>query len=78
MRMKVHVEGFGRDGEPFEADVDIPSTLRVGDTFVVGLEGEQEEVEILGMERAKGSDGALATTVIVGPLPEYGWTRAEG
>jgi hypothetical protein len=73
--MRVQVRGSGSDGEPIKAQVDIPSTARVGDTFVLGLgDGEQEEVEILGMERDAGPDGESITTVLVGPLPDYGWT----
>jgi hypothetical protein len=76
--MRVNVRGAGRDGKPIAAQIDLPSTARVGDTFIIGLGGEeQEEVEILGMERDKGPDGAPITTVIVGPNPGYGWTKRE-
>ena len=69
--MRMHVRGTDSDGKPIEVDLDLPTTLKVGDTFAFGPQGEQEEVEILGMEREKGPDGALVTTVIVGAIPAY-------
>ena len=70
--MRVRVRGAGSDHKPIDIESDLPSTLKVGDTFVIGLEGGQEEVEILGMERETAADGTLITTFRVGPLAEYG------
>ncbi len=75
--MRVQVRGSGSDGAPIEAEVDLPSTARVGDTFAIGMGDEGEEVEIIGLERKTGPDGAIVTTVIVGPPPGYGWTKTE-
>ncbi len=70
--MRVRVRGSASDGKPIDVEIELPSTLKDGDTFVIGLEGGQEEVEILGMERETRADGALITTFLVGPLAEYG------
>ncbi len=75
--MRMHVRGKGADGKSIDANLDLDSTLKVGDTFVFGVEGDrEEEVEILGIEKEKGPDGEIVTTLIVGPIPEYGWADA--
>jgi hypothetical protein len=53
-KMRMRVRGAGGDDKPIDVEIDLPSTLKVGDTFVIGLEGGQEEVEILGIERETG------------------------
>jgi pSer/pThr/pTyr-binding forkhead associated (FHA) protein len=70
--MRMHVRGTGSDGEPVEVDLDLPSTLKVGDTFAFGdPDGEREDVEVIGMETEPGPDGTLTTTIIVGAIPVY-------
>ncbi len=76
--MRVHVQGTRGSGEPIAAEVELPDTIRVGDTFVLGAGGEHErEVEIVGMERGVGADGVAITTVIVAPISAYGWEEHE-
>ena len=59
----MHIRGTRQSGEPIGAEADVPSTLRVGDTFV--LSAEEEELQILGIERKIGPGGDELTVFTV-------------
>ncbi len=65
------VKGTGSSSGSIALEVDLPSTVRVGDTFVFGADDDQEEVEIVGMERGTDSEGVAVTTLNVAPFPEF-------
>lgn len=51
IRMRVHIRRTGAPGDPLEADDDLPDTIQVGDSFILGGEGDQE-VAIVGIKKA--------------------------
>ncbi len=69
--MRMFVRGTGSFGGPIALEVDLPSTVRVGDTFVFGSEHDQQEVEIIGIERGTDPEGVRVTILNVAPFPGF-------
>lgn len=64
--MRVHIRGTRASGDRIEADDDLPETIRVGDSFAFGLQGE-ERVAVIGMHKDIRPGGDACTTVVVAP-----------
>ncbi len=64
--MKVHIRGTSASGDRIETDDELPDTIRVGDLFAFGPQG-QEEVAIIGMHKDIRPGSEPCTTVVVAP-----------